>query len=114
MECSRLLTFATQSPYMPAGATELRDLPTGVIPCISETDLIVFKMNSCGLRALTSKKRVDAIDAETLLELPTVQTPLSLTDAQRAIVEPCIRDVVAHGTKTEEWWREHLSLPASR
>ncbi|MCJ1401157.1 hypothetical protein MMC11_004369 [Xylographa trunciseda] len=102
------------SPYMPAAAAELRDLPAGAIPYISATDLVVFKMNSCGLRAQTSKKRTDAADAQVLLERLTVHASLNLTDAQRAIVEPCIKDVVAHGTKTKGWWRERLGLPASR
>ena len=99
---------------MPAAAVKLRDLPADAIPYISPTDLVVFKMNSCGLRALPSKRRTDAADAQALLEGLTVHGSLSLTDAQRAIVEPCINDVVVHGTRTETWWRERLGLPASR
>jgi len=99
---------------MPAAAVKLRDLPAGAIPWISATDLVVFKMNSCGLRAQPSKRRTDATDAQTLLEKLTVHGPLSLTASQRAIVEPCIKDVVAHGSKTETWWRQRLGLPASQ
>ncbi|KAL9123826.1 MAG: hypothetical protein Q9217_006783 [Psora testacea] len=108
------ITPEWQSPYMPAAAVKLRDLPAGAIPWISETDLVVFKMNSCGLRAQTSKKRTDAADARALLEKLTVHASLNLTSAQRAIVEPCIKDVVAHGTKTKAWWRERLGLSASQ
>jgi hypothetical protein len=93
---------------MPAAATKLRDLPAGAIPYISATDLVVFKMNSCG------KKRTDVADAQALLERLTVHASLNLTDTQRAIVEPCIKDVVAQGTKSKEWWSERLGLPASR
>jgi len=99
---------------MPPAAMKLRDLPAGVISCISATDLVVFKMNSCGLWAQTPKKRTDATNAQVLLERLTVHTSLNLIDAQRVIVEPCIRDVVAHGTKNEAWWRERLNLPTSR
>ncbi len=88
---------------MPAAAAKLSDLPAGAIPYISATDLVVFKMKSCGLRAQISKKRTDAADAQALLEGLTVHASLNLTDAQRVIVEPCIKDVVAHGTKTKAW-----------
>lgn len=98
---------------MPAAAVKLRDLPAGAIPWISATDLVVFKINSCGLRAQTSKKRTDAADAQALLEKLTVHGSLNLTAAQRAIVELCIQDVVAHGTKSKAWWRQRLGLPAS-
>lgn len=99
---------------MPAAAAKLRDLPAGAIPYISAIDLVVFKMNFCGLRAQTFKKRTDAADAQALLESLTVHASLNLTNDQRAIVEPCIKDLVAHGTKTKAWWRERLDLPASR
>jgi len=52
------------------------------IPHISATDLVVFKMNSCGLRAQTCKKRTDSADAQALLERLTVHASLNLTDAQ--------------------------------
>ncbi|KIX02795.1 uncharacterized protein Z518_08737 [Rhinocladiella mackenziei CBS 650.93] len=107
------ITPQWQSPYMPATAAKLRDLTAGAIPYISATDLVVFKMNSCGLRPQTSKKRTDAADAQALLEKLTVQASLKLTNAQKAIVEPSVDDVVAHGTKTMMWWREHLGLPTS-
>jgi hypothetical protein len=29
---------------------------------------------------------------------------------QLAIFEPCIRDLVAHGGKNEDWWKQHLGL----
>ncbi|KAL9098448.1 MAG: hypothetical protein Q9163_005892 [Psora crenata] len=107
------ITPEWQSPYMPAAAVKPRDLPAGAIPWISETDLVVFKMKSCGLRPQPSKSRTDAADAGNLLEQLTVHASLNLTAAQRAIVEPCIEDVVANGTKTTAWWRARLGLPAS-
>ena len=98
---------------MPAAAAKLRDLPAGATPYISAIDLVVFKINSCGLRAQMSKKRTDAADAQALLDRLSGQAPLSLTNAQKAAVEQGINDVVTHGTKTKEWWREKLGLPAS-
>jgi len=98
---------------MPTGAAKLKDLPAGATPYISAIDLVVFKINSCGLRAQTSKKRTDAADAQALLERLTGNAPLSLTNAQKATVERGISDVVTHGTKTSKWWREKLGLSTS-
>jgi hypothetical protein len=93
---------------MPSAAQRLSQIPTGSVPFISQIDLLIFKMNSCGLRAQAAKKRVDALDAVSLLrDLPS---PLRLTAEQLAIIEPCIKDVVAHGTKTEDWWKQRLGL----
>jgi len=100
--------MAFQSPYMPSAAQRLSQIPAGTVPFISQTDLVVFKVNSCGLRAQGSKKRTDAADAVALLG--NMPSPLRLTAEQQAIVEPCIRDVATHGTKTEDWWRQRLGL----
>ncbi|KAL9079254.1 MAG: hypothetical protein Q9157_001872 [Trypethelium eluteriae] len=91
---------------------KLKDIPDGTVPYISPIDLIIFKINSCGLRAQLTKRVTDASDAETLLEMETSRSPLSLTATQQATVEACIADVVTHGSMTEEWWRERLGLPA--
>lgn len=97
---------------MPPAATKLRDIPTGAVPYIGMTDLLVFKIHSCGLRAEGSKKRRDALDAETIARtIPTL--PIVLNAEQKALVEPCIVDVVAHGAESEQWWRAYLGLPAS-
>jgi len=98
---------------MPAAATRLRDLPSGAAPYISGIDLVVFKINSCGLRAQTSKKRIDAVDTQDLLARLTSHAPLNLTNIQKSAVEQGINDVVTHGTKTKAWWREKLGLPIS-
>ena len=100
--------MAFQSPYMPSTAQTLSQIPAGSVPFISQIDLFIFKMNSCGLRAQDAKKRTDALDAVSLLrDLPL---PLRFTAEQLAIIEPCIKDVVAHGTKTEDWWKQRLGL----
>lgn len=98
---------------MPAAARAIKDIPMGLIPYISPTDLIVFKMNCCGLRAKPAKKVIDAGDAETLIQGQTSNSPLSLTGAQKDVVEPCIADMVQYGSQSEEWWRHRLGMPAS-
>ncbi|KAH8665289.1 hypothetical protein BGZ60DRAFT_565429 [Tricladium varicosporioides] len=97
-----------QSPYIPSTAQSLSQIPAGKVPFISQIDLLIVKLNSCGLWAQDAKKRVDALDAMSLLR--DMATPLHLTAEQLAIVEPCIKDVVAHGTKTEDWWKQRLGL----
>jgi hypothetical protein len=104
--------IAFQSPYMPTEAQRLSEIPAGSVPFISQVDLFIFKMNSCGLRAQEGKKRIDALDAMYLLE--DMASPLRLTAEQQAIVEPCIADVVAHTETTEDWWRQRLGLSVQR
>jgi hypothetical protein len=57
-----------------------------------------------------AKRSVDANDAEMLIA--AMGTPLNLTAQQQELVEPRIADVVSFGSKTEEWWRQNLGLPA--
>ncbi|KAI9652038.1 MAG: hypothetical protein M1829_001975 [Trizodia sp. TS-e1964] len=102
------ITPGWQSPYMPAAAERLDRIPNGTAPCISQTDLIIFKICSCGLRSQVAKRRLDAADSQTLLE--NMPYALRLTPEQQAIVEPCIADVVAYGTETAEWWKQRLGL----
>ncbi|XMA13751.1 hypothetical protein WAI453_006542 [Rhynchosporium graminicola] len=104
------ITPGWQSPYIPSEAQALSQIPAGHVPFISQIDLLIFKMNSCGLRAQIAKKRIDARDAQNLLQNMT--TPLRLTAAQLAIVELCLSDVVSQGTKTQEWWKQRLGLVA--
>jgi hypothetical protein len=95
---------------MSSEARVLSQIPAGHVPFISQIDLLIFKINSCGLRVQVAKKRIDARDAQHLLQDMTI--PLRLTALQFAIVEPCITDVVVHGTKTQDWWKQRLGLVA--
>ncbi|KAK4234268.1 hypothetical protein C8A03DRAFT_37958, partial [Achaetomium macrosporum] len=97
-------------PYRPSAAQRIRDIPQGVIPYISRKDLVVFKIESCGVRKQTKQGLIDAIDAETLLSM--VKTPLALTPQQQAIVEDRIEDVMSHCKhRPRWWWRKQLGLP---
>ncbi len=73
-------------------------------------DLIVFKINSCGLRATKEKKRRDANDALALLELATNGGALDLTFAQRKPVFDGLMDVVEITGLPEAWWKNRLGL----
>lgn len=67
-------------------------------------------MHSCGLRAQATKRVIDASDAESLTN--EMGTPLTLTVDQQGVAESRIADMVSFGSKSEDWWRQKLSLPA--
>jgi len=98
---------------MPDTAKLLEKIPPGRVPYISPTDLIVFKICSCGLRAEHTKRRTDARDTEKLLEMEAAHKPLRLTSDQKALVEPCIADVVQYGQRAEQWFRVKLGIPTA-
>ncbi|EXJ79894.1 hypothetical protein A1O3_08179 [Capronia epimyces CBS 606.96] len=57
------------------------------IPYISPTDLLVFKIFSCGLNRTSWQKDRDVHDAERLLEILADSKPLVLTTQQREAVK---------------------------
>ncbi|KAK4153532.1 hypothetical protein C8A00DRAFT_33693 [Chaetomidium leptoderma] len=96
-------------PYRPPAVRMVQDIPRDVIPYISITDLIVFKISSCGMRADKEKGSTDADDAEDLLG---VTGPLTLTPEQQTAVEKGIEGVIGrHSRRTRSWWRTQLGLP---
>ncbi|KAI0019371.1 hypothetical protein F4780DRAFT_452546 [Xylariomycetidae sp. FL0641] len=56
------------SPYLPDSAQNLHEIPYGSVPYISRADLVVFKLDSSGLRSNPMKKERDARDAAALLD----------------------------------------------
>lgn len=97
---------------MPPGAAKLGTLPAGRVPYIAITDLICFKINSCGMQPGPEKKEVDAKDAQKLLE--RFERPLDLTKEQQVAVQQGIQGVVEHSGWPEAWWIERLGLPTSK
>ncbi|KAI1331885.1 hypothetical protein F5Y16DRAFT_422266 [Xylariaceae sp. FL0255] len=61
------------SPYLPQSALPLHEIPYGELPYISLTDLIVFKLDSSGLRSNPIKKDRDARDAAALINHEAAQ-----------------------------------------
>ncbi|KAK4154605.1 hypothetical protein C8A00DRAFT_14312 [Chaetomidium leptoderma] len=98
-------------PYLLSAAQEVQNIPANTVPYISLTDLIVFKFGSCGMRALPTKKEIDARDARALLGMATA--PLVLTPDQQAIVENALKDVMdnANSIIPRSLWRRRLGLP---
>jgi hypothetical protein len=90
----------------------VRNIEIGTIPYIRHQDLIVFKMFSCGLRGEnTYKARLDAQDAEELLDMVPKLHPLFLDRHQKDIATTGLADVMIYRTKQEEcWWMRRLGL----
>ncbi|KAI1140415.1 hypothetical protein F5Y05DRAFT_411471 [Hypoxylon sp. FL0543] len=98
------------SPYLPDSAMKVQDISRNEIPYISLTDLIVFKLDSSGLRSNPAKKERDARDAAALVDLAANKAPIQLSRKQEQVVEEALCDVATCGTKEKGWWEKHMGL----
>ncbi|KAI1270332.1 hypothetical protein F5Y18DRAFT_421824 [Xylariaceae sp. FL1019] len=122
------------SPYFPQTARSIHDIPYGEVPYISLIDLIVFKLDSSGLRSSPIKKERDARDAAALVDHEIAQhstdpysTPdsnanskpqsdhamcavVQLSPRQEQVVEEALCDVVRCGHREKSWWESRLGL----
>ncbi|BDD57881.1 hypothetical protein MAP00_003206 [Monascus purpureus] len=99
-----------QSPYLPSAAVAISSVHAGSLPYISEVDLLVFKINSCGLRPTPAKKIRDARDALSLLDDLRSKGPLILSPLQKAAVLQGLDDVAQLSGKDKDWWQSALAL----
>ncbi|PLN82443.1 hypothetical protein BDW42DRAFT_193060 [Aspergillus taichungensis] len=99
-----------QSPYLPSAAVPISTVRSASLPYISEIDLLVFKINSCGLRPTLAKKLRDATDARFLADHLTSSGPLVLSATQKNAVLQGLGDVVQLSEKDESWWKSKLIL----
>lgn len=91
----------------------MQDIDDDAIPYISLTDLIVFKLDSSGLRSNPAKKERDACDAAALVDLACSRSrrgSVDLTKKQEQVVEEALCDVSKCGTKEKCWWEKHMGL----
>ncbi|KAI1380862.1 hypothetical protein F4677DRAFT_404899 [Hypoxylon crocopeplum] len=98
------------SPYLPESAVKVQDISRDEVPYISLTDLIVFKLDSSGLRSNPVKKERDASDAAALVGLATHEGNIELSEKQEQVVEEALCDVAKCGTKEKGWWEKHMGL----
>ncbi|KAK6950888.1 hypothetical protein Daesc_007416 [Daldinia eschscholtzii] len=98
------------SPYLPESAVKVQDISEDEVPYISLTDLIVFKLDSSGLRSNPVKKERDALDAAALVDLATHKSSLRLSEKQEQVVEEALCDVAKCGTKEKGWWEKRMGL----
>ncbi|KAI0156810.1 hypothetical protein GGR57DRAFT_511155 [Xylariaceae sp. FL1272] len=122
------------SPYFPQSARSIHDIPYGEVPYISLTDLIVFKLDSSGLRSNPIKKQRDARDAAALVDheiaqhspnpyttlnsktnskpqsYPAIDAVVQLSPRQAQVVEEALCDVTRCGHREKSWWESRLGL----
>ncbi|KAI1662640.1 hypothetical protein F4813DRAFT_394825 [Daldinia decipiens] len=98
------------SPYLPESAVKVEDISRDEVPYISLTDLIVFKLDSSGLRSNPVKKERDAQDAAALVDFATHKSSLQLSEKQEQVVEEALCDVAKCGTKEKGWWERRMGL----
>ncbi|KAI1093210.1 hypothetical protein F5B19DRAFT_167741 [Rostrohypoxylon terebratum] len=101
------------SPYLPVSAVKVQDIGDDEIPYISLTDLIVFKLDSSGLRSNPAEKERDARDAAALVDLACSRSrrgSVDLTKKQEQVVEEALCDVARCGAREKRWWEEHMGL----
>ncbi|CEL01170.1 hypothetical protein ASPCAL00759 [Aspergillus calidoustus] len=99
-----------QSPYLPSAAVSISTVRPGSLPYISEIDLLVFKINSCGLRPTPAKKLRDATDARSLADDLSSRGPIVLSSTQKRAVLQGLDDVVRLSGKDLTWWKTKLAL----
>jgi len=101
-------------PFLPSAAkpaSEIQPTPEQ-LPYISLEDLIVFKMDACGLRDSAQSKQAEVRHAAALLELATEHSALSLNDDQARMVEESLADVLRHAPSDKQskaWWQSRLN-----
>ncbi|KAI3393561.1 hypothetical protein diail_4152 [Diaporthe ilicicola] len=101
-------------PFLPSAAkpaNEIRPSPEQ-LPYISLVDLIVFKMDACGLRDSAQSKQIEVRHAAALLELATEHSALTLNDDQARMVEESLADVLRHAApdkQSKAWWQSRLN-----
>ncbi|KAI1389794.1 uncharacterized protein F4822DRAFT_213976 [Hypoxylon trugodes] len=98
------------SPYLPESAAKVQEISSSEIPYISLTDLIVFKLDSSGLRSNPVKKERDARDAAALVSLAANEGTIQLSEKQEQVVEEALCDVAKCGTKEKGWWEHQMGL----
>lgn len=96
-------------PYLPAAARPVRE-NAGTLPYLSLHDLIVFKMDACGLHETRKSKEREAREAAALLELASEHCPLKLDDAKMEKIDQALSDIVEFSLPEHDksWWQRHL------
>ncbi|GIK00924.1 hypothetical protein Aspvir_004954 [Aspergillus viridinutans] len=87
-------------PYLPVDALTLEEVDPNHLPFLSLPHLLVYKINSCGMRPTSDKKKQDAEDARELVDILSRQGAITLDDSQkqavlsaRAKISHVVRDV---------------------
>ncbi|KAG5804175.1 hypothetical protein H9Q74_011371 [Fusarium xylarioides] len=100
------------SPYLPDSAKRVRDVTNeATLPYTSLEDLIIFKMDACGLHENDNSKRRDACDAAALLELASEHGALRLDEDKTERAEEALGDMVEFSDEKDKgWWQRCLGM----
>ncbi|KAF4446711.1 hypothetical protein F53441_9644 [Fusarium austroafricanum] len=100
------------SPYLPDSAKRVRDVTNeATLPYTSLEDLIIFKMDACGLHENDMSKRRDACDAAALLELASEHGALRLDEDKTERAEEALGDMVEFSDEKDKgWWQRCLGM----
>uniref|UniRef100_A0A8H7N3Y5 Uncharacterized protein n=1 Tax=Bionectria ochroleuca TaxID=29856 RepID=A0A8H7N3Y5_BIOOC len=97
------------SPYLPATARPVRE-NTNALPYISIDDLIVFKVDACGLREREASKRQEACVAAALLELASEHGPINVDEDKLDRIEQALPEILefCDAEHDKSWWQRRL------
>lgn len=74
------------------------------------TDLLAFKINSCGLRPTVLKRVLDAQDAVTIVNTLSANGRVSLDTTQRAAIRQGLDTVMSETGTDYAWWNSRVDL----
>ena len=102
-------------PYLPTAARPARR-DTENLPYISLEDILVFKVDACGLRERDASKRKEAVDAVALLELASEHAPLHLDEARLDKITQGLPEIVEFSDPEHDksWWQRRLGQVPDR
>lgn len=99
-------------PFLPGAAKLVHEITPSPanLPYVSLVDLIVLKMDACGLRDSAQSKQQEARDAAALLERATEHSALDLNADQARVAEESLADVLRNSApdKQKAWWQTRL------
>ncbi|EWC45968.1 hypothetical protein DRE_04761 [Drechslerella stenobrocha 248] len=98
----------SQLPYLPENAQKVSEIQSVSLPYVSIEDLIVFKINSCGLRVASDKKVQDAADAYSAVA--SAGLSLRLSNKQKHTARGGLPAVAAALGYPKSWWEGKLAL----
>ncbi|KAF7164867.1 hypothetical protein CNMCM5623_009294 [Aspergillus felis] len=97
-------------PYLPADAATLEEVDPNQLPFLPLLDLLVYKINSCGMRPTADKRKQDAEDAQELVNILSWQGTITLDDSQKQAVLSGLDEMLEYSRESRQWWESALGL----
>ncbi|CAM1505996.1 Fc.00g116330.m01.CDS01 [Cosmosporella sp. VM-42] len=100
-------------PYLPTSARPVRD-DIEILPYVSLEDLLVFKVDACGLHERVTSKQREARDAAALLALASEHTSLKMEEDKLDKIQQSLADVAEFSLPEHDksWWQRRLGVMA--